>query len=237
MAGTVTGDVTAAPGRLVRRLRERQELQFFGVLPKAHLGLTVAWWAVLLLRGLLPAVFAIAMGALVGAVQRGGGLAAPLLAVGVVFVLLQVLVPVHLAVSLNLGDRTAAWLYDRLTAACVGPPGMGHLEDPALAADLTAARDFDLGMTGPPLSIAMDFIASGLVELVGGLAAAVVLAALAAPVAAAVRARRHPLVPAALGAYAAFLVHAAIDWDWEMPALTLVAVVLAGVLVARSQAA
>jgi len=42
----------------------------------------------------------------------------------------------------------------------------------ALAGDLTAARDFDLGMTGPPLSIAMDFIAGGLVELVGGLAAA-----------------------------------------------------------------
>jgi len=31
--------------------------------------------------------------------------------------------------------------------------------------------------------------------------------------------------------------HAAIDWDWEMPALTLVAVVLAGLLVARPEAA
>ena len=36
----------------------------------------------------------------------------------------------HQAVSTNLGDRTAAWLYDRLTDACVRPPGMGHLEDP-----------------------------------------------------------------------------------------------------------
>jgi ABC-type multidrug transport system fused ATPase/permease subunit len=114
---------------------------------------------------------------LVGAVQGGRDLAGPLAAVGVVFVLVQVLVPIHQAIGTNLGDRTAAWLYDRLTAACVGPPGMGHLEDPALAADLTAARDFDLGMTGPPLSIAMDFIAAGLVELAGGLAAAVVLAA------------------------------------------------------------
>jgi ABC-type multidrug transport system fused ATPase/permease subunit len=41
------------------------------------------------------------------------------------------------------------------------------------------ARDFDLGMTGPPLSISMDFIASGLVELIGGLACAVVLSAYA----------------------------------------------------------
>jgi O-antigen ligase len=31
--------------------------------------------------------------------------------------------------------------------------------------------------------------------------------------------------------------HAAIDWDWEMPALTLAAVVLAGMLVSRSQPA
>ena len=96
-----------------------------------------------------------------------------------IFVLLQVLTPIHQAVGANLGDRTAAWLYDRLTEACVRPPGMGHLEDPKLTNDLTVARDFDLGMTGPPLSISMDFIAGGLVELIGGLASAVVLAAYA----------------------------------------------------------
>ena len=83
--------------------------------------------------------------------------------------------PVQTAISHNLGDRTAAFLYDRLTAACVRPLGIAHLEDPALAADLTVARDFDLGMTGPPLSYSMDFIASGLVGTIGGLAAAVVL--------------------------------------------------------------
>src|SRR6202035_5516966 len=106
---------------------------------------------------------AIAMGALVGAVQRGSGLGASVALVGIVFVLLQELSPIHQAVSANLGDRTAAWLYDRLTDACVRPPGMGHLEDPKLTSDLTVARDFDLGMTGPPLSISLDFIASGMV--------------------------------------------------------------------------
>jgi ATP-binding cassette subfamily B protein len=130
-------------------------------------------------RGVLPALFAVASGALVGAVQGGRDLAGPLAAVGLVFAARQVLLPVHQAVGANLGDRTAAYLYDRLTEACVRPPGMGHLEDPALAADLTAARDFDLGMTGPPLSVAMDFIAGGLVELLGGLAAAVALFAFA----------------------------------------------------------
>ncbi len=120
-------------------------------------------------------MFAIAMGALVAAVQRGDGLGRPLAVIGVVFVLLQVLTPIQTAVSHNLGDRTAAWLYDRLTRACVRPPGMAHLEDPTLTADLTVARDFDLGMTGPPLSYSMDFIAGGLVGMIGGLAAAAVL--------------------------------------------------------------
>jgi ABC-type multidrug transport system fused ATPase/permease subunit len=56
---------------------------------------------------------------------------------------------------------------------------MGHLEHPELTNDLSMARDFDLGMTGPPLAISMDFIASGLVEFCGGVASAVVLAGFA----------------------------------------------------------
>ncbi|HEX5720739.1 MAG TPA: ATP-binding cassette domain-containing protein [Thermoanaerobaculia bacterium] len=158
------------------RLRERNEWKLFAVLARADRALAGVWWTVLVLRGLLPALFGIAMGVLVAAVQQGTGLAAPLAFAGILFVLLQVLTPIHQAVSTNLGDRTAAWLYDRLTAACVRPPGMGHLEDPKLTNDLTVARDFDLGMTAPPLSISMDFIAGSLVEMIAGLAFTVVLA-------------------------------------------------------------
>ncbi|MGQ0830082.1 MAG: ABC transporter ATP-binding protein [Microthrixaceae bacterium] len=160
---------------MLSRLRGRQEWQFFKVLARADRRLATAWWMVLVLRGVLPAGFAIAMGVLVGAVQDGTALGGPLVAVGAVFVLLQVLSPIHLALGYNLGDRTAAWLYDLLTDACVEPPGMGHLEDPELSADLTVAREFDLGMTGPPLSISMDFIAGGLVEMVAGVSSALVL--------------------------------------------------------------
>jgi ATP-binding cassette, subfamily B, bacterial len=164
---------------MIDRLRARPEWKFFGILPQADRPLAIAWWIALSLRGLLPALFAIAMGVLVGAVQRGNSLFTPLTAVGVVFVLLQVLPPLHHAVGANLGNRVAAWLYDQLTIACVTPPGMGHLEDPRLTTDLTMARDFDLGISGPPMYISMDFIASGLVEMVGGLASAAVLAAFA----------------------------------------------------------
>ena len=164
---------------MLRRLRERNEWKFFGVLTKADRRLAGAWGGALVLRGVLPAVFAIAMGALVGAVQGGRSLAGPLTFVAIVFILLQVLPPIHQAISANLGDRTAAWLYDRLTEACVHPPGIGHLEDPKLTTDLTVARDFDLGMTGPPMQISVDFIAGGLVTMFGGLASAAVLFAYA----------------------------------------------------------
>ena len=164
---------------MIERLTARDEWKFFGVLPQANRVLAIAWWVLLVLRGLLPALFAIAMGVLIGAVQRGDTLVAPLAWVGVVFVLLQVLAPLHQATGTNLGSQTAAWLYDKLATACVRPPGMGHLEDPKLNTDLTMGRDFDLGISGPPLAISMDFIASGLVEMLGGLASAVVLAAYA----------------------------------------------------------
>jgi hypothetical protein len=44
--------------------------------------------------------------------------------------------------------------------------------------------------------------------------------------------RAHPGAVAALALWAA---HAAIDWDWQMPALTLVALVLAGLLIAAAE--
>jgi O-Antigen ligase len=57
----------------------------------------------------------------------------------------------------------------------------------------------------------------------GPLGLALLLGALAVPLVATSRARLYPLAPAALGAYVVFLVHAGIDWDWEMTAVTLAA--------------
>lgn len=41
------------------------------------------------------------------------------------------------------------------------------------------------------------------------------------PLWAAIRTRRTRLVAAAAGAYAAYLVHASVDWDWELPAVAI----------------
>lgn len=160
---------------MIHRLRARNEWKFVRVLPQAGRSLAVAWWTLLIIRGILPALFAIAMGTLVSAVQHSASLETPLATVGIAFVLLQILPPIHQTVGANLGSRVAAWLYDRLTTACVRPPGMGHLENPKLTNDLTMARDFDLAIAGPPMAISMDFIAGGLVEFVAGVASAAVL--------------------------------------------------------------
>ena len=48
----------------------------------------------------------------------------------------------------------------------------------------------------------------------------------------ALRGPRDPLLAAAAGAYLAFLLHAAVDWDWEMPAVTLAGLFCGGALAA-----
>jgi hypothetical protein len=50
----------------------------------------------------------------------------------------------------------------------------------------------------------------------------------------AVRARANPLIPGALGAYVAFLVHAAVDWDWQVPAVAVVALIAAVVILVQA---
>jgi O-antigen ligase len=55
----------------------------------------------------------------------------------------------------------------------------------------------------------------------GPIGLALLVFTLAVPVFASLRVRRHPFVSVALGAYIAYLSHAAVDWDWEMPAVTI----------------
>jgi len=57
----------------------------------------------------------------------------------------------------------------------------------------------------------------------GPLGLALLAFALVMPLVAAARSRVHPLAAGAFGAYVAYLVHAGIDWDWELPAVTVVA--------------
>ena len=56
-----------------------------------------------------------------------------------------------------------------------------------------------------------------------------------APLAALRRARSAPLAGALCGGYVAYLVHAAVDWDWEMPTVTLTALFLGIALLAAAR--
>jgi ATP-binding cassette subfamily B protein len=159
----------------VRRLRQTAEWRLFGAFFSAGPVLAVTWWALVVLRGLLPAAFVVGMGVLVSAVQNHHSLALPLTLIGVVFIALQALGPVHDAVSSNLGAKVSAWLHDQLMHACVRPPGLGHLERSDLADDLSAAREFDLGISGPNLVVSMPNIGGGFALFAGGVAQALLL--------------------------------------------------------------
>lgn len=63
----------------------------------------------------------------------------------------------------------------------------------------------------------------------------VLIAALLVPLTAAARSRHLPLVAVAAGGYATWLAHAAYDWDWELPAATLPALICAGFIVASGR--
>ncbi len=60
-------------------------------------------------------------------------------------------------------------------------------------------------------------------------------AALLIPLAFAVRMRRERLVVPAAGAYVAFLVHQAVDWDWELPAMTLAGLLVGAAIVVTAR--
>ncbi len=161
---------------MIARLRARQEWALTVALRRAAPVESVLWWIGIALRGALPASIAVASGWLIRAVTNGTDLTVPLVTLGVVFVASQVVGPLHEALGSDLGNRTATWLNDRLMAATLDPPGVAHLERADLTDQLSIARDFDLGITGPPLSYGMNFVADGLVGLAAGAASAIVLA-------------------------------------------------------------
>lgn len=143
---------------MLARLRQRPEWKFFAVLPRADPGLAVLWWVLLILNGVLPAIFSIAIGVLIGAVQGGASNPAlpepvegPLAFAGIVFVLMQVLPPIHQAVSMNL---TTAVFQDFIRFELslrenVAPQGAS---DASILAALQAAGADHLASLDTPLS-------------------------------------------------------------------------------------
>jgi len=69
----------------------------------------------------------------------------------------------------------------------------------------------------------------------GPVGLALLVAALAVPFVALVRARGQFATTGAVAAYAAFLAHAALDWDWQIPAVTLAALACGAALLVSAR--
>jgi ABC-type transport system involved in Fe-S cluster assembly fused permease/ATPase subunit/type IV secretory pathway TrbD component len=161
--------------KLVARVRKSAEYRFLALLTRVDPVLGGVWWAFVVLRSVLPAAFAISMGVLITGVKDGQALGPRLWATGLLFALMEVLPPINGAVSANLAQKTITYLHDQLLEASLAPAGIAHLERPEINDLLAQARDFDKGITGPPLSASLPRIADGFVEIGGGVMMAVLL--------------------------------------------------------------
>ena len=155
---------------MVERIRRSGEFRFLGLFTRVDSRLGWAWWALLAVRCALPAVFALSMGNLITAVQRGDGIDSSLVWVGLLFAAMQSLPSVQAAISTNLAQKLITYLHDQLLEAALAPAGLAHLERPEINDLLAQARDFDLGVTGPPLRASLPRVADGFVQIGGGAA-------------------------------------------------------------------
>lgn len=90
------------------------------------------------------------------------------------------------------------------------------------------------GPNQPQLLNAHNLYLETLAEL-GPIGLALLAATLLVPLVAAVRARRRSLVPIAAAGYAAWLIHVAYDWDWQLPGVTIAAILCAGALLVAAR--
>jgi O-antigen ligase len=100
--------------------------------------------------------------------------------------------------------------------------------------DATWAAYGDLSRWGGALDAHSLYLES-LAEL-GPLGLVLVITLLAPVVFVLATGRRSPVLAAALGGAVTFLVHAGLDWDWEMPAVTFAGLVCLAALAGRRDA-
>jgi O-antigen ligase/polysaccharide polymerase Wzy-like membrane protein len=132
------------------------------------------------------------------------------------------------APSIAMGDRPAYWKAAVADASA----------HPVLGSGAGSFDDFWLGhrTIGAFVEDAHSLYLETAAEL--GLVGLTLLGcALLVPLSSAISRRRQPLVPVAAAAYVTFLVHAGLDWDWEMPATTLAGLALAAALIGNARRA
>ena len=92
------------------------------------------------LSGLMLPAFMVSTGLLVSSLGSHSSTALPLAAVVLWFVLTRAADPVREAVSHALWKRVDHWLIQRLMRALISPPGLSHIEEPAVQDAIDQAR-------------------------------------------------------------------------------------------------
>ena len=149
-------------------------------------------------------------------------------AIGLAALLVVCAVAALAAPSISMGDRPAYWRAAASDASAHPFVGSG------------AGSFDDYWLVHRPISAYVEDAHSLYLETAAelGLVGLVLLAcALLVPLATAVAARRQPHGPVAAAAYVTFLVHAGLDWDWEMPATTLAGLACAAALLGSARRA
>lgn len=133
---------------------------------------------------------------------------------------------------LDLGDRPYYWraALEQYRARPLTGTGAGTFAEAWLQ-----FRPDDLTLLDTPQVMdAHSLYLEALAEL-GPVGIVLLAAALAVPLVAAGRRRREPWVAGVAGCYAAYLIHAGLDWDWEMPAVTFSALLCGVALLAAAR--
>jgi O-antigen ligase len=149
----------------------------------------------------------------------------PLVLAAVGVALLGVVVGAIVAVDRALGSRVDYWRV-----------AWNQYEDNPLLGSGAGTFRLYWDRTGMPVSVrdAHSVYLETLAEL-GPLGLGLLLLAVGLPLLAALKLPGDPIPGIALSAYAVFLVHAGLDWDWEMPAVTLAGVSCAAVLLVAAR--
>jgi O-antigen ligase len=149
-----------------------------------------------------------------------------LLAIGLTTAFAVVAIAAFATPSISMGDRPAYWkaAVSDASAHPVLGSGAGSFDDVWLGHRTIGA--FVQDAHSLYLETAAELGVVGL-TLLG--------CALLVPLSSTVSRRRQPLVPVASAAYVTFLVHAGLDWDWEMPATTLAGLACAAALIGNAR--
>src|SRR5205823_3791701 len=165
------------------------------------------------IRAALTAATAPLAGALIRTESRGALIAAAAgLVGGVAAIVVTAVVAVGVITGTTLGDRPTYW---RAAIASFAHAPVGGTGAGTFALDWLRHRRISVGARD-----AHSLEVETLAEL-GPIGVAAVLAMVTLPFVAIRRHRGDPLVSVAAAGYAVLVVHSALDWDWEQPAVWL----------------